>query len=84
MKQEEKKKEITDNQKKLITLMMPVIQEYYKSKSPSKAEIEHALSANINIVQELMGTVLADIITQQNEQISDAIDDADGSPYRIY
>lgn len=67
----------TVNQKKLIALMIPVVQQYYSYLHLSKEQAKEAIIPNIKDIQEIMGKILGTIINAENQQAWDAIDAAD-------
>jgi hypothetical protein len=78
---------LSDNQRKLIDLMVPVVQKYYGSKHLSEDDAKEAITPNIKDIQAVMGTILGNIIDSENKKMNDAIDAAEkdqtsyGSPY---
>lgn len=81
---EENNGQLSPNQTKLVSLMTPVIQEYYRSKNYTPEQIEFAVAKHIEKFQENIGMVLAEITIQENKKTDDAIAASDGtsvSPY---
>jgi uncharacterized protein YpiB (UPF0302 family) len=72
---------LSANQKKLIDLMIPVAQEYYSNKHLSNDEARAVVTANIKELQGVMGKILGTVINLENEQILNAIDEADQASF---
>jgi hypothetical protein len=71
---------LTINQKKLIELMQPVVQGYYSNKHLSSDEAKEVITTNIKELQGVMGKILGTVINLENEQILNALDEADRAP----
>jgi predicted transcriptional regulator len=71
---------LSEDQKKLIELMIPVVQNYYSNKRLSTDEARVVVTANIKELQGVMGKILGTKINSENEQILSAIDEADRAP----
>lgn len=70
---------LSDSQKKLVELMIPVVQQYYSSKHLSKEDAREVIVANIKALQGTMGEILGNIINSENEQINRAIAEGEQS-----
>jgi hypothetical protein len=75
--------ELSPNQERLITLLVPVFKEYYGSTTTTSLTTEEillALKVNIHGFEENMAATLAQITIQQHKKMDEALAQSDPEP----
>lgn len=84
-KKVQESKGLDADQKKLVTMMIPVVQEYFKSESTKvTGDVKVAIEAKVEEIEDVLVGILAQITIEQNRKMSDSIAAFDENPSYPY